>query len=152
MPMSSTDCIRKEVTLSAPQSRVWRALSDSVEFGEWFGVRLEGPFVVGETIRGQITHPGCERMMFHAVVERMEPEHSFAFRWHPHATGADFDYSSEPTTLVEFQLEQAGEGTRLIVTESGFDGLPEERRAEYFMRNEGGWSMQMESIQRHVDG
>ncbi len=152
MTTSSTDRIHKEITLSASQSRVWRALSDSTEFGEWFGVRLEGPFSLGETIRGQITHPGCEHMTFQARVERMEPESSFAFRWHPHATDPEFDYANEPTTLVEFHLEQAGDGARLTVTESGFDGIPEDRRSEAFMRNEGGWAGQMENIQRHVDG
>ena len=152
MTTSSTDRIHKELTLSAPPSRVWRALSDSAEFGEWFGVRLEGPFRVGETIRGQITHPDCEHLTFRARVERMEPERRFAFRWHPHATDPGFDYSNEPTTLVEFHLEQAGDGTRLTVTESGFDAIPEDRRAEVFMRNEGGWTLQVESIQRHVDG
>jgi len=152
MNKASTDRIHKEITLSAPQSRVWRAISDSTEFGEWFGVRLEGPFRVGEEIGGQITHPGCDHMAFKAWVERLEPEHSFAFRWHPHAVDPEFDFANEPTTLVEFHLEEAGDGTRLTVTESGFDALPEERRAEFFMRNEGGWTIQMENIRRHVDG
>ena len=152
MTTSSTDRIHKEIILSAPQSRVWRAISDSAEFGQWFAVRLEGPFRVGETILGQITHPGCEKMKFLARVEVMEPEHTFTFRSHPHAIDPEFDYSVEPTTRVEFHLEQAGDGTWLTVTESGFDGIPEDLRSDAFMRNEGGWTGQMENIQRHVDG
>ena len=152
MTTSSTDRIRKQVTLSAPLSRVWRALSDSTEFGQWFGVRLEGPFRVGETIQGQVTCEGYEHMTLRAQVERMEPERVFAFRWHPHATDPDFDYSNEPTTLVEFQIEPAGDGTLLTVTESGFDAIPEHRRAEAFMRNEGGWTSQVENVKKHVDG
>ena len=152
MAESSTDRVHKEITLRAAPSRVWRALTDSAEFGEWFGVRLEGPFRVGEKILGKITHPGCEHVTFEASVERMVPEQSFAFRWRPQATDPEVDYSGEPTTLVEFCLEDAGEGTLLTVTESGFDALPEDRRQELFLRNEGGWTGQMENIKRHVDG
>ena len=152
MTASSTDRIHKEITLSAPQSRVWRALSDSAEFGAWFGVRLEGPFQVGETIRGPITHPGYEHLTFVAHVERMEPEHTLAFRWHPQAFDPDRDYSDEPSTLVEFHLEPDGDGVRLTVTESGFDSLPEDCRGDAFMRNESGWTGQVTNIQRHVDG
>ncbi len=152
MTTTSTDRIDKEITLSAPQSRVWRAVTDSAEFGAWFGVRLEGPFRAGEEIQGKITHKGYEHMTFRARVERMEPEHSFALRWQPQAIDPEVDYSDEPTTLVEFHLEQAGDGTRLTVTESGFDALPEAGRAEAFIRNETGWTGQMENIKRHVDG
>ena len=152
MNTSSTDRIHKEITLSAPQSRVWRAISDSAEFGEWFGVRFQGPFRVGETIRGQITVTGYEHLEFVARIERMEPERFLALRWCPFALDPERDYSNEPTTLVEFNLGDAGDGTKLTVTESGFDGIPEEHRADAFMRNEGGWGGQMENIKRHVDG
>ena len=149
---SNTDRIHKEIALSAPKSRVWRALTDSTEFGQWFGVRLEGPFRIGEEIQGQITHPGYEHLTFKAVVERMDLEQSFAFRWQPHAMDPEVDYSGDPSTLVEFRLEEADEGTLLTVTESGFDALPKEHRADAFVRNEGGWSAQVENIKRYVDG
>ena len=108
MTDSSTDCVHKEITLSAPRSRVWRALTDSTESGQWFGVRLEGPFRVGEKIQGRITHPGCEHLVFRAAVERMNPEERFGFRWQPHAIDPRVDYSGDPTTLVEFHLKEAG--------------------------------------------
>ncbi len=152
MTTSSTDRIHKEITLRAPQSRVWRALTDSAEFGEWFGVRLEGPIRVREQMRGQITHPGCEHMTFDASVERMDAERSLAIRWCPHATDPEVYYSGEPTTLVEFHLEEADGGTLLTVTESGFDGIPEDQRADAFRRNESGWTGQMENIKSHVGG
>ena len=152
MKASSADRIQKDVTLSAAPSRVWRAISDSAEFGRWFGVALEGQFRVGETIRGRITHPGHEHLVLRARVERMDPEHAFALRWCPYAMDPDKDYSGEPTTLVEFRLEPAGEGTRLTITESGFDALPEQYRSECFIRNEGGWTEQVQNVKRHVDG
>ena len=152
MKTSSTDSIRKEIALSAPRSRVWRALTDAAEFGAWFGVRLEDPFRIGEAFRGQITHPGYEHLTLEAWVESMDPEHSFSFRWCPYAMDPDVDYSGEPTTLVEFRLEAKDGGTLLTVTESGFDSIPEEHRSASFMRNEGGWTGQMENIRKHVDG
>jgi len=149
---SKTDRIHKEITLRAPLSRVWRALTDSVEFGQWFGVRLEGPFRVGEEFQGPITHPGYEHLTLKAVVQRMDPEHGFAFRWRPHAMDPNLDYSNDPTTLVEFQLKETAEGTVLTVTESGFDALPKEHRKEAFVRNDGGWTQQIKNIEKHVDG
>lgn len=149
---TDTDSIRKQVTLAAPPARVWRALTDPAEFGAWFGVRLETPFRVGEEFHGPITCEGYEHMVLRARVVRMDPEQGFAFRWCPYATDPEVDVSGEPTTLVEFRLEEKDGGTLLTVTESGFDALPEEHRSESFLRNEGGWTAQMENIGKHVDG
>lgn len=152
MTTSSTDSVHKEVSLQASLSRVWRAITDSAEFGEWFWVRLEGQFQVGEVIRGQITHPGCEHMVVFARVELMEAERHFAFRWHPHEIEDGVDRWSLPSTLVEFHLEAVEDGTLLRVTESGFDAIAVEHRKDAFTRNETGWTGQMENIRKHVDG
>ena len=145
-----TDRIEKRVVLKADRSRVWRALTDAKEFGTWFGVRLEGGFRQGQPIRGQITHPGYEHATMEIVIERIEPETYFSYRWHPYAIDPKVDYSSEPTTLVEFRLEPATDGTVLTITESGFDRIPLARRAEAFRMNEGGWTGQVRNIERHV--
>jgi uncharacterized protein YndB with AHSA1/START domain len=146
-----TDRIEKRIELNAPLSRVWRALSDYREFGAWFRVRLEAPFQVGRVARGQITYPGYEHVQWEATIEAMEPERLFAFAWHPYAVDATIDYSKEATTRVEFRLEPKGAGTLLIVTESGFDAIPKERRFEAYRMNDGGWSEQMKNIAAHVD-
>ena len=148
--MTSTDRIEKTIQLRAPVSRVWRALTDAAEFGGWFRVKLEGAFVVGATVRGQITYPGYEHLRMEVLVERMDRERLFAFRWHPAAVDPGVDYSGEPTTLVEFRLEEVAGGTRLTVVESGFDRIPAARRAEAFRMNEGGWAEQLLNIERHV--
>ncbi len=149
-----TDRIEKSIALKAPVSRVWRALTDYQEFGEWFRVKLEGPFVAGQVSRGQMTYPGYEHVRWEAVVQKMEPERLFSFTW-PHPKSFDKatysgSHAGEPTTLVEFQLEKSGDGTLLTVTESGFDLLPEDRRLEAFRRNEGGWTAQMNNIASYV--
>jgi uncharacterized protein YndB with AHSA1/START domain len=146
-----TNRIEKQIELKAPVSRVWRALTDHREFGTWFRVKLEGPFEVGRVARGQTTYPGYEHVRWEVVVEAIEPERLFAFAWHPYAVEPTIDYSKEPTTRVEFRLEPKGEGTLLIVTESGFDAIPKERRFEAYRMNGGGWSEQMKNIRAHVE-
>lgn len=141
-----SDRIEKTVDLAAPLSRVWRALTDHRQFGEWFRVHIESPFVVGETSRGHITYPGYEHLRWRAVVQKMEPERLFSFTWHPYAIDPAHDYCGETPTLVEFTLERTATGTRLKVVESGFDKLPSHRRDLAFRSNEGGWAIQMENI------
>jgi uncharacterized protein YndB with AHSA1/START domain len=145
-----SDCIEKKVEIKAPVSRVWRALTDYREFSAWFGVRMESPFVAGKLSRGQITYPGFEHLTLEAAIQKIEPERLFSFTWHPYAIDPNVDYSSEPQTLVEFTLEKTASGTLLKVVESGFDSIPEHRRAEAFFRNDGGWKEQIVNIERHV--
>lgn len=142
--------IEKRIELQAPVSRVWRALTDFREFGEWFRVKLEGPFVPGQVSRGQMTYPGYEHLKWEAVVQKMEPERLFSFTWHPNAVDPKMDYSKETPTLVEFRLEKTANGTLLVLTESGFDKVPSDRRLEAFRSNDGGWTHLMPVIEKYV--
>ena len=149
--MSKTsDRIEKLVLLRAPRSRVWRALVDSKQFGAWFGLDLEAPFVAGESVRGRITNPGYEHLSAELTIERIEPERLFSYRWHPYAIDPKVDYSKEPMTLVEFRLEEAAGGIALHIVESGFDRIPLARRAEAWRMNDGGWTTQVKNIERYV--
>ena len=146
--------IEKQIELKAPVSRVWRALTDYREFGEWFRVKLDGPFVEGQVSRGTITYPGYEHVKWEAVIETMEPERLFSFTW-PHPKSFDRseysgDYSHDPTTLVEFRLEKTKNGTLLRIIESGFDRLPGDLGREAFRRNDGGWIEQLKNIETYV--
>ncbi|WP_300615029.1 SRPBCC family protein [Dokdonella sp.] len=145
------DRIEKHIELKAPVARVWRALTDHREFGEWFRVRLDGPFVAGQESRGRITYPGYEHVAWRAVVREMVEERRFSFTWHPYAVDPGVDYDDEPPTLVEFRLEPRGDGTLLTVVESGFERLPAHRRDEAFRMNDGGWAEQMRNIRQHVE-
>jgi uncharacterized protein YndB with AHSA1/START domain len=148
------DRIEKQIELMAPVGRVWRALTDHNEFGEWFRVALEGPFAVGKTVRGQILYPGFEHVVWEARIEAMEPERLFAFSW-PVLESVDKnsyspDYTGLPRTRVEFRLEPTADGTLLTVAESGFEELPADLRGVVFPRNEGGWTQQMKNIESYV--
>ncbi|HET9636284.1 MAG TPA: SRPBCC family protein [Gemmatimonadaceae bacterium] len=150
-PMTSTDRIEKKVVLRAPIDRVWRAISDSKQFGEWFRVRLDEPFAAGKKVKGKITVPNYEHIQFEMEIERIQPQTYFSYRWHPYAIDPKTDYSKEPTTLVEFQLAEVKEGTVLTITESGFDKIPASRRAEAFRSNDNGWTGQAKQIAAYVE-
>jgi uncharacterized protein YndB with AHSA1/START domain len=147
---TATDRIEKTSILRAPRSRVWRAITTAEEFGTWFRARMTGAFAEGATVRGQITYPGYEHLTLEIQIVRMEPERYFAFRWHPHAVDLTKDYSSEPTTLVEFTLTDVPEGTRLTIVESGFDKVPPGTRDEAFRENDKGWTEQMANVTSYV--
>jgi uncharacterized protein YndB with AHSA1/START domain len=145
-----TDRIEKTIEIAAPVARVWRALTDYREFGEWFRVKLDGPFKAGEVSRGHITYPGYEHLKWEAVVKQMDAERLFSFTWHPYAVEPDVDYASEIPTLVEFTLKPTDTGTLLTIVESGFDKIPAGRRPEALRMNDGGWEEQSKNIVRHV--
>jgi uncharacterized protein YndB with AHSA1/START domain len=156
-----TDRIEKRILLTAPRKRVWRALSDSTEFGTWFGIKFDAPFAPSARMHGVLVpttinpevgkaQKEFEGKQFEITIEQMEPERLFSFRWHPHAIDFGIDYSAEPTTLVVFTLEEVANGVMLTVTESGFDQIPLERRAKAFTANEQGWSMMVKVIEEYL--
>jgi uncharacterized protein YndB with AHSA1/START domain len=148
---TATDRIERKVLIKAPRARVWRAVSDAGEFGDWFGVNFKGKtFVAGEHIQGKITYPGYEHLEMDVLIERIVPEKLLSWRWHPAAIDPKVDYSQEPTTLVEFELKEVDGGTMLTVIESGLDKIPLARRADAFRMNSSGWDEQMENIKKHV--
>jgi uncharacterized protein YndB with AHSA1/START domain len=146
----STDRIEKRVVIRASRSRVWRAIATAEEFGAWFRVDLEGVFAEGATVRGRITHPGYEHVRLELKIERIEPERYFSYRWHPNAIDTAADYSAEPTTLVEFILEDTEGGTAVTIVESGFDRIPLARRADAFRMNDQGWAGEIKNLERYV--
>ncbi|WP_229266542.1 SRPBCC family protein [Leptospira sp. severe_002] len=146
-----SDRIEKTIDLKAPVSRVWKALTDYREFGQWFRVKVETPFVPGQPATGQITYPGYEHIRWNVIIQKMEPERLFSLTWHPYAIDPNVDYSGEPQTLVEFTLEPTANGTRLRVVESGFDKIPAHRRAEAYRMNDGGWAAQVQNIKEHLE-
>lgn len=145
-----TDRIEKRFEVNAKRSRVWRAISDAGEFGAWFGIKLDRPFTAGATVLGRLTIPGYEHVSLEIRVERIDPEGYFSYRWHPYAIDPEIDYSVEPTTLVEFRLEESAGGTVVTITESGFDRLPSARRAEAFRMNDAGWAGQSKKLASYV--
>ena len=161
MPTSQTDRIEKSIVLRATRARVWRALTDPKEFGDWFGMRFDDPFVPGGRVRVTVVGTSVDAdvaaaqqqyagVQYEIVIERVEPQRLFSFRWHPGAVDPRVDYSTEPTTLVEFTLEEVTDGIRLTVIESGFDRIPVARRASAFTQNDQGWSIVVTLVAKHL--
>lgn len=150
MSAKKSDRIEEKIHLRVPRARVWSALANAEEFGKWFGVKLSGTFAPGTIVKGTITEEGYEGLSFEMVVDRIEPERLFSWRWHPYAIDPDRDYSGEPPTLVTCELERVSDGTVLTLVESGFDRIPDERRAEAYRMHEEGWAAQMKSIERYL--
>jgi uncharacterized protein YndB with AHSA1/START domain len=150
--MSETDRIEKTIHLKAPRAKVWSALTDSAQFGAWFGVKMDGPFRANTAVRGQLTIKGYEHVTGDWHITAIEPQTRFAYTWHPYAVDPSYDYSKDAMTLVEFTLADDTGGTRLTVVESGFDRLPIGRRAEALSKNTGGWTGQLQNIERYVAG
>lgn len=160
--MSDTDRIVKQILLNAPRERVWRAISDAKQFGAWFGMAFDAPFAPGAKITGKLMPTQVDAevaesqepyagMAFDFVIDRIEPMDVFSFRWHPYAIDPDADYSQEPMTTIVFELKDEAGGTRLTITESGFDAIPLARRAEAFAANEGGWEAQTMLIAKYLE-
>lgn len=157
----NTNKIEKQIVLPSPRSRVWRALTDSAEFGSWFGMKLDGPFQSGQTIKGHIVpttvdpevakmqepHTGTPAEFF---VQSIEPEFRFCIQWHPFAIDPKVDYSQEPMTLITFSLEDVEGGTLLTITESGFEKIPAWRREDALKANAGGWAHQLKLIEKYL--
>jgi uncharacterized protein YndB with AHSA1/START domain len=154
--------IEKRVVLRAPLERVWRAISDADEFGRWFGVRFDGPFVAGTSVTAAISPTTVDtevakRQEAHAGVKStwqivaIEPPRRFAYRWHPFAIDPDVDYDQEPTTLVEFSLSEQTGGVLLTITESGFEAIPDARRGPSFEANGDGWAIQTTRVRKYIE-
>jgi uncharacterized protein YndB with AHSA1/START domain len=148
--MSTTDRIERQIRLRHPRSKVWKALTDSREFGTWFGAIFSEPFKPGARLQGKITHQGYEHLTMDVTIERIEPERLFSWRWHPGACEPGENLADEPTTLVVFELQEIPEGTLLTVVESGFDRIPLARRAKALRENEEGWTGQMTAIEAYL--
>lgn len=146
-----TQAIEKTIDIEAPVERVWTALTDPAQFGAWFQVRIDTGFVVGEEARGQILVPGYEHVPWEVRIVAMDAPRLFAFTWHPYAVEEGVDYGTETPTRVEFTLAPTSTGARLTVVESGFENIPEHRRAEAFRMNEGGWAAQVKNIKAYVE-
>jgi len=151
-----TDRIEKTIEISAPITKVpitkvWHALTDYVEFGKWFGVKLDGPFIPGEVSTGRITYPGYEHIKWEVKVKQLVEPKLFSFTWHPYAHDATVDYSAETPTLVEFRLEPTVQGTRLSMVETGFESLPIHRQPDALRMNDSGWTEQLANVRAHVE-
>ncbi len=138
--------IERQIEIKAPMAKVFLALTDSKQFGQWFKVKLDGPFVAGKTTTGMNLSKGFE-MPMQFIIREIKPETYFSYSWTPFPMDRTIDYSKEEPTLVEFFLSTSSKGTLVKVKESGFDKITASRRAKAFEMHSGGWEAQLQNIE-----
>ena len=141
--------IEKSIELKASVDRVWKALSDSKEFGQWFKATFEGPFEVGRVVVARMTMPGFEHHRFQVDVKALEAPHRFAFEWRSVPAQVS-DQPSDAPTMVEFTVAARGTGSVVTVVETGFERLPLDKRLEAYRDNDEGWGIQLGNLAAYV--
>jgi uncharacterized protein YndB with AHSA1/START domain len=139
------DTIEREITVKASQKRVYQAISDPKQIVTWFPDEIEGSLAVGERPVFSFTAQKHKTQIF---VEAAKPYEYFAYRWVPGRAGIIGDVMKVPNTLVEFRIEETGDGTRVTLKESGFASLPAEVAEESLRDNSGGWNIMMDRLEK----
>ena len=137
--------IEREVLIEAPLEVVWAVVTEPEHVGGWFGDSAEIDLRPG----GDAVLTWEKHGSALARVEKVEPPHTFSFRW---ARPMGAEPSEGNSTLVEFNLSAEGEHTRLRVVESGFPALDgsEEEKAMYAEGNTEGWKAELADLQEYV--
>ncbi|MGH9142798.1 MAG: SRPBCC family protein [Vicinamibacterales bacterium] len=143
--------IDRTIDVNAPLDRVWRVLTTTADLSAWFKVSIEGDIAAGAEVWMTSLYPGHEGQRFLVRITEMTPPRRFAWQWHPGAVDPAVDYSREPWTTVTFILEPSGAGTRLSMSETGFNEISLARRAKVFKDNTQGWGEVMVWIQTYAE-
>ncbi len=145
--------IERSIDLAAPRDRVWRAITDAREFEQWFRCEIEGEFEVGKIVncRSRYHEADAEQVTWQKRIVSMEPQEKFVYVWTPGETGADMYEESLGQTTVEFELEERGAETTLLIRESGFANLPEGYGERSFRINTEGWNAQVNNITAYIN-
>jgi uncharacterized protein YndB with AHSA1/START domain len=96
-------------------------------------------------------HPGHAGQRFRVRFTEMTAPRRFVWEWHPGEVDPNLDYSREPRTTVTFTLEPSEHGTRLSVSETGFDAISLTRRAKVYQDNSQGWTEVLGWLQTYVE-
>jgi uncharacterized protein YndB with AHSA1/START domain len=147
----STDRIEREIKIAAPVDRVWDVLTNPAHVGVWFG-RGE-PADIDLRPGGHMKLDHGEHGSYVTVIVTVDRPRTFAYRWASAYPGAIA--TEENSTLVEFTLEPAGDGTLLRVVESGFDSLtiPVAREESAgFASHAKGWSGVVTKLGAYAEG
>ena len=143
--------IDRTIEVNAPPDQVWRVLTTAKDLSTWFKVSVEGDIVAGAEIWMTSLNSGHEGTRFLVRIKEMTAPRRFVWEWHPGAVDPAIDYSREPWTTVTFTLEPSGRGTRLSVSETGFNDISLARRAKAYADNSQGWTEVLVWIQKYAD-
>jgi len=143
--------IDRSIDLAASPERVWRALTTAAELSAWFQVAIEGDIAVGKEVWMTSVHPNHANARFKVRFIDLSSPRRMVWQWHPGEVDPNFDYNTEAETTVTFDLEPTAQGTRLTVSETGFDRISLARRAKVYRDNANGWAEVLVWLQKHVE-
>jgi uncharacterized protein YndB with AHSA1/START domain len=146
----ATDRIERAVLIAAPLERVWDLITNPEHLGRWFG---DAGAEVDLRPGGALSLSWREHGTVRGRVETVEPPHRFVWRWLAEM-GSDAEPTPANSTLTEFTLAPEGDGTRVVVVESGFDGLEIDAaaRAARLASNTKGWAHELADLAAYAGG
>jgi uncharacterized protein YndB with AHSA1/START domain len=151
MTVAEEHRIDRSITIKASPERVWRALTTPAELSAWFKVQIEGELAPNTEVWMTSTHAGYEGQRFHVRIVELSPPHRLVWQWHPGEVDPNVDYSREPRTTVTFALEPVAGGTKVNLSETGFDAIALARRAKVFADNSQGWAEVLGWLQQYAE-
>lgn len=135
--------IERSIWIKATRERVWRAITDPDELGKWFspGTQWHGTGLkVGGKIYVQNPETGAE--MYTQVIEVVDPPHRLITRSAP----------PEIAHATVWTLDEENGGTRLTITNTGYELESDDVRHTNMEQNAFGFGMMLENIKAHVEG
>jgi uncharacterized protein YndB with AHSA1/START domain len=133
--------VEKTIWIKAPRERVWQAITDASQLMQWFGDHWEIDRVeVGGTIKF-----GDPSDLMLASIAVADPPREFKIEWPPQE-----QYHSI-AMFTTYLLNEENGGTRVTVTESGFEALPDDIRQKRFDSTAAGYATVLEGLKRHLE-
>ncbi len=109
-----SESVTREIVLPLERDEAWRVVTEPEHLREWLADDVEIELREGGLI--ELGWDGGGRRL--GVVETVEECERLVFRWRP-----DEDGPEHVETTVEIGLDDAADGTRVTVVETGFEVL-----------------------------
>lgn len=139
--------VERSIWINASRTRAWRAVTEPEHLNQWYATyyHWEIPALqVGTTVRFYNKDDNADHQI--ARIEVVDPPRKFTLRWEP-----DPRYPAM-TLITTFMLEEENGGTRVTISESGYEALPDDVRQTWFDATAGGYTMSMENLKAYLEG
>jgi uncharacterized protein YndB with AHSA1/START domain len=131
--------VERSIWIQAPRERVWQAVTDPEQVAQWFLPPMLGASMKRDA-SGKIFVCMGEMEVPVAAFEASEPPQRFTSRGLP-----------DGLIATTYTLEEENRGTRVTVTMTGFESLPEDARQDRFLPSGASWEKALENLKSYVD-
>lgn len=136
--------VERSIWIAAPREKVWSAITDPAQLENWFSPGTSWKLTALE-VGGRLFIPdpetGDETNV--QVLQIVDPPEHFVTHSLPASPG-----SSEVTAYL---LQEERGGTRLTITNSGYEFLPDDGRWSAMEQNAFGFGMMLENLRAYVE-